>query len=291
MKAVVDGTVLCLNMNKTGSMLAAGCALHSTPSGYIIIWDMAAFTVLCHLKSRSAVRFGKVHSVLFQKRLIFGGDTTGFILGWNLAQLSQSKKSSKRSVHRALLPVTIIKAHTDIIYDLSAINNDQIVSVSEDKTAQISKIHCSSDEDSQQQPTVMKQSVRLLNDEKYALKSLAVANNTTVVTGSRKIVAINVMNKDVSVMNVDKDLDMISLVRVIQTQFLVVLRKNSKYLKIINLSNHKVSVMYASDASASDNVIIQNFAIFENICVCACLSVSPQKNKRSFFKAIKLSLP
>merc|ERR1719203_720346 len=97
------------------------------------------------------MRFGKVHAVEFMKfgsennnkkkqrlskkkkssskslldsgfnYLLFGGDTTGCILCWNLS--SEARQT----------PVCIISGHRDIIYDLAIVANKWLFSVSHDQ--------------------------------------------------------------------------------------------------------------------------------------------------------------
>merc|ERR1712003_314820 len=137
-KAFVDGSVLSVGMSDDGILMAAGCSLKNTVNGYVVVWKLNDDgNVLCNLRSRTLLRFGKVHCVKFMKfendntskrkkkgykikksknknisdtgfnYLLFGGDTTGCILCWNLSSVNMQS------------PVCVISGHSDIIYDLS----------------------------------------------------------------------------------------------------------------------------------------------------------------------------
>merc|ERR1712176_730923 len=126
---------LCVNMSNDGALMAAGATLKDTVNGYVVVWNMkkndSCGNVLCNLRSRTFMRFGKVHCVEFMKvkngskiawnYLLFGGDTTGCILCWNLS--SEARQT----------PVCIISGHSDIIYDMVIVANKWLFSVSHDQ--------------------------------------------------------------------------------------------------------------------------------------------------------------
>ena len=67
-KATVDGQVLSITMSRDGALLAAGCSLKNSPNGYVVVWNLNDNgKVLGNLRSRTLLRFGRVHAVEFMK--------------------------------------------------------------------------------------------------------------------------------------------------------------------------------------------------------------------------------
>eukprot|EP01083_Nonionella_stella_P212730 767909_1 len=61
-KALIDGLILTVSMSNDGVLLGVGASLKNTVNGYVVIYNMKdAGNVLCNLRSRTLLRFGKVH--------------------------------------------------------------------------------------------------------------------------------------------------------------------------------------------------------------------------------------
>merc|ERR1712048_376352 len=203
-RANIDGNVLCVNMSSDGILMAAGATLKDTVNGYVVVWNMKNDgKVLCNLRSRTFMRFGKVHAVEFMKfneksskktkqrlskkkkslnkafnYLLFGGDTTGCILCWNLS--SEARQT----------PVCIISGHSDIIYDLCIVANKWLFSVSHDQHLMYLDIgnfqNKVADEENKSVDYTMSKKL-FKDDSKYALQSIVYNKKSNeLIFGSRK---------------------------------------------------------------------------------------------------------
>lgn len=254
-KANVDGHVLSMTISKNGQLMAAGCSLNNTPNGYVMVWDISENgIVVCNLRSRYILRFGKVHCVVFQKIdnktdrssfttskrtkkskklrtnsvqminanggtpshkvqkrpslimssttkarvsslsskknnsqlkrnfLLFGGDTTGCVLCWNL------------SLDHLDIPVCIIQSHVDIVYACSIVNRKWLFTCSHDQKIMYTDISGLQEKKVRNEinPNVEHLSARALfkDDSGYPLQSLVQYKNKKqeriVICGSRK---------------------------------------------------------------------------------------------------------
>lgn len=298
-KAMIDGNVLCVNMSDDGLLMAAGATLNNTVNGYVVIWNMKNDgKVLCNLRSRTFMRFGKVHCVQFMKfdennnnhstkrkkrtslkrkksssnmfnkdknafnYLLFGGDTTGCILVWNLS-----------SEHRQT-PVCIISGHSDIIYDLSIVDNKWLFSVSHDQHLMYLDIrnfqNKVADEDNKSVDYVMSRKL-FKDDSKYALKSIVYNKKSNeLIFGSRKCNLFQ-LNDDNNMNGDDcsddekcekyfeskvglntKDLDHINNLRLRQN-LIAVQRKGINYVKVFDVQQNKFIKNYQIDDGCEDH--------------------------------------
>ena len=354
-KAFVDGTVLSVTVSEDGILAAAGCSLKNTPNGYVVVWNLKdSGNVLCNLRSRTLLRFGKVHCVKFMKfdpkdddqmnvlpltprrshkraqsnqsgnksnarsrsssnarkrghktrqsmqapqvkdigkklkrnnkgddgmnYLLFGGDTTGCILCWNLSQTENCQT-----------PVCVINGHTDIIYDLCIVDNKWLFSVSHDECLMYTNIKgfknkINEDINGYSQSMDYVFSKKLFKDDsKYPLKSVTYNHTRNeLIFGSRKcnMFMMNNMMDDnndekmdnkfmddevVSFKNKNsflntKDLDHICNLRVVRN-LMIVQRIGINYVKVFNLeNNNKLIKTYQID---DGNNNLNKFKIYD----------------------------
>lgn len=166
MKAFIDGTVFTVNVSDDGLLMAAGCSLKDTVSGYVVVWNMSNTekTVLCNLRSTTLMRFGKVHSIQFMKyknkkmekkqnknkrkreRGHHKKKTSSLKLmnlkdkenGFNYllfgGDITGSILCWNLSSEFMQNPVFVISGQSDIIYDLSIVDKKWLFSVSHDQS-------------------------------------------------------------------------------------------------------------------------------------------------------------
>merc|ERR1712045_725515 len=117
--------------------------------------------------------------------LLFGGDTTGCILCWNLSSINMQT------------PVCVISGHSDIIYDLSIINNKWLFSVSHDEQLMYLNINGFEKKLSDQSIDYVFSTKLFKDDSKYPLKAIEYNYiENELIFGSRKCNIFKLNNDD-----------------------------------------------------------------------------------------------
>jgi len=244
LRALVDGKVLSISFCAHGELMAAGCSLKHTPNGYVVVWDLSNDAkVFCNLRSMTTARFGRVRCIEFLKQkgshLLFGGDTTGCILCWNLS--SRDRRT----------PVCVISGHSDIIYDLHIAHRQWLFSVSHDEQLRVTDIAAFLSIDADAEPRSVEYifSKKLFSDDsKYPLKSIAYnAATEELVFGSRKCCTFKVgtaadeqKEEMISKLPLNtKDLDHIQRIE-IGANLLMLQRRGVHYVKLFSLESSRV---------------------------------------------------
>jgi len=265
-RAMVDGKVLSISFCADGVLMAAGCSLKKSPNGYIVVWDLSNDAkVFCNLRSMTTARFGRVRCVEFLKRqekgkhkqkshLLFGGDTTGCILCWNLSLSAQRRT-----------PVCVISGHSDIIYDLHIAHRRWLFSVSHDEQLRIADIAAfvGSDADAQRSVEYVFSKKLFSDDSKYPLKSIAYNTATDeLVFGSRKCSAFKIGDigdemkaRDDAITKMQlgtKDLDHIQHLE-IGTNLLMVQRRGVNHVKLFSLDTNRMVKKFLIDKKTRIN--------------------------------------
>eukprot|EP01084_Bolivina_argentea_P260516 439983_1 len=159
--------------------------------------------------------------------LLFGGDTTGCVLCWNL------------SLKNREIPICRINAGNDVIHDLAIIENKYLFSVSHDKTMRYCNIkglrkkkpiiENENDEKSEKRKFEAIDTFQIYADAEYALHSIALnlnrKNKIQLVFGSRKCTQFE-MN-----------------------QLVVIRHKYGKYLSVKKNNKNKRVLTGASDSN------------------------------------------
>jgi len=285
MRAIVDGKVLAISFCGDGVLMAAGCSLKNTPNGYVVVWDLSNDAkVVCNLRSMSTARFGRVRCVEFLKTgksgskskksdrgsyLLFGGDTTGCILCWNLS-LSAKDGAQRRT------PVCVISGHSDIIYDLHIVHRRWLFSVSHDeqlRMAEIASFVAASNPNSNSDDVEYVFSKELFSDDsKYPLRAIAYnAATEEIVFGSRKCCALKVGN-DVDVADEEKDGSKDSTVTVSKLQLC---SKDLDHIQHLEISGNLLMVQrrgvnYVKLFSLDTSRMVKKFQIDKKGRVCEC---------------------
>merc|ERR1712228_1159892 len=249
-RANIDGNVLCVNMSNDGILMAAGATLKDTVNGYVVVWNMSNDgNVLCNLRSRTFMRFGKVHTVKFMK---FEDDKSNK----RKKRISKKKKANKSLLNaskdkKAFNYLLFGGDTTGCILYLNIGNFQNRVA----------------DEDNKSVDYVMSRKL-FKDDSKYALKSIVYNKKSNeLVFGSRKcnLFQLNADNDE----NDDddekgekrleakcglntKDLDHISNLR-IRNNLIAVQRNGINYVKIFDVNLNKFIKNYQIDDGNDDH--------------------------------------